>query len=306
MAYFENINLEKGMYHIPGKSFTEVLEDIDCSENYNGTELHGLDAFERQLKRFDIKVGGKASDSVEKFFSSAGASALFPEYVARAVASGMESTDKVSDIVATVTKIDSLDYRPITTDGTEDSSLEVTAEGDELPKVEIKSAKNLVSLKKHGRMLETSYEALRFQRLDLFTVTLKQIGAFIAASQIKDAAEVLAKGDGNVAGISFADAMRAIMQLEEFKDSTAGQSFHGTGALMTPLGAKLIHVPSMESGKIIGLDKNAALEMVQAGDIITETDKLIDRQLDRAAISVISGFSRIYDGAAAGLAFDAE
>lgn len=26
MAYFENISLEKGMYHVPGKSFTQVLE----------------------------------------------------------------------------------------------------------------------------------------------------------------------------------------------------------------------------------------------------------------------------------------
>ena len=32
---------------------------------------------------------------------------------------------------------------------------------------------------KRGRMLVASYEAIRFQRLDLFTVTLKQIGAYI-------------------------------------------------------------------------------------------------------------------------------
>ena len=37
--------------------------------------------------------------------------------------------------------------------------------------------------------------------------------------------------------------------------------------------------------------------MVQAGDIITESDKLIDRQLERAVISTITGFSRIFDGA---------
>ena len=37
--------------------------------------------------------------------------------------------------------------------------------------------------------------------------------------------------------------------------------------------------------------------MVQVGDVITESDKLIDRQLERAAISTITGFSRIFDGA---------
>ena len=37
MAHFENITLEKGMYSVPGKSFTQVLEELDSSENYRGT-----------------------------------------------------------------------------------------------------------------------------------------------------------------------------------------------------------------------------------------------------------------------------
>jgi len=39
MAHFENITLEKGMYSVPGKSFTQVLEELDSSENYRGTSL---------------------------------------------------------------------------------------------------------------------------------------------------------------------------------------------------------------------------------------------------------------------------
>ena len=39
-----------------------VLEKLDPSENYRGTALEGLDAFSRQLKRFDIKVKGRNSD----------------------------------------------------------------------------------------------------------------------------------------------------------------------------------------------------------------------------------------------------
>ena len=37
--------------------------------------------------------------------------------------------------------------------------------------------------------------------------------------------------------------------------------------------------------------------MVQAGGVTTDYDKLIDRQLERASISVIAGFSRTFDGA---------
>ena len=43
------------------KGFLAELESIDPSENYKGTSLEGLDAFERQLKRFDIKVSGNMS-----------------------------------------------------------------------------------------------------------------------------------------------------------------------------------------------------------------------------------------------------
>ena len=75
---FNNIKLEKGLY-TSGKSFTQTLESMDPSVNYAGTDLEGLDAFQRQLKRFDIKVSGKGSDSIEKFFRTTDSAALFPE-----------------------------------------------------------------------------------------------------------------------------------------------------------------------------------------------------------------------------------
>lgn len=81
MANFENITIEKGMYQQKGKTLTDVLETLDPSENYKGTALSNLDAFSRQLKRFDIKVNGSGSDCVEKFFQSSDSAALFPEYV---------------------------------------------------------------------------------------------------------------------------------------------------------------------------------------------------------------------------------
>ena len=123
MAIYETINLEKGMYQ-SGRSLTEVLEALDPSENYKGTALENLDAFSRQLKRFDIKVSGKGSDTVEKFFATSNSAALFPEYVSRAVHTGMEEADVLSDVVATVTRIDGMDYRSITsTPGEDDKSL---------------------------------------------------------------------------------------------------------------------------------------------------------------------------------------
>ena len=84
---YENIKIEKGLY-TTGKSFTQALEALDPSENYKGTSLEGLDAFERQLKRFDIKVSGKDCDTVSKFFQTTDSAALFPEFVSRSIKLG--------------------------------------------------------------------------------------------------------------------------------------------------------------------------------------------------------------------------
>lgn len=330
MANYENIRLEKGLY-TTGKSFTQALESIDPSENYIGTSLEGLDAYQRQLKRFGIHVNGKNSDTVEKFFKTSDSAALFPEYINRAVKQGAESVNKVDNIVATTTKIDSLDYRSITSvEDDESKELRVVNEGAVIPSTTIKTQENLVKLHKRGRMLVASYEAVKFQRLDLFTVTLRQIGAYIARSQLKDAVEVLINGDGNnnAAAViettasgtltyadlvklwaSFepyqmttmvvgADMMSQLLNMSEFKDAAAGLTFHGTGKCITPLGAEIIRCDSVPASKIIALDKSCALEKVQAGEIITDFDKLIDRQLERAAISTIAGFAKIYTDAA--------
>ena len=325
MAFYDNLKLEKGMYNSGNKSFTQVLEELDCSKNYEGTELEGLDAYQRQLKRFDIKVGGRSSDAVEKFFQTSDSAALFPEYA-----------NLLPSIVATTTTIQSMDYRTITASPSEDDKeLKPVVEGAQIPQTVVRTQDNLVKLHKRGRMLVSSYEALRFQKLDLFTVTLRQIGAYIARAQLKDAVDVLLNGDGNDNALTptslsskptYTDivklwgelapyelntmlastvTMQDLLNIDEFKDATAGLNFQGTGKLVTPLGANLLHVPSLKDKTIIGLDKNCALEMVQAGDVITDYDKLIDRQLERATISTIAGFAKIFTGAAKAASYTA-
>ena len=173
MAYcYDNLKLEKGMYHEAGRSFTQVLESRDPSEQYRGTALEGLDAFQRQLKRFDIKVKGTGSDVVEKFFRTADSAVLFPEYIARSVRQGMEETDLLPQLTAAVTRFDGMDYRSITSEaGGEEKELRRVDEGTEIPSTTVKVQENLVKLNKRGRMLVASYEAVRCQKLDLFSVS---------------------------------------------------------------------------------------------------------------------------------------
>lgn len=330
MELYKTISIDKSMYNRRGKTFSQVLEELDPSTNYKNTPLEKLDAFGRQLKRFDIRVSGAQSDMVEKFFQTSSSAALFPEYVSRAIKLGMEYANALPDITATVTKIDGMDYRSIVSDPDDDTkSLKVVSEGAFLPQTTIKTQESLVKLLKRGRMLVSTYEALRFQRLDLFTVTLKQIGAYIARTQLADAVNVLVNGDGNSNAAKVINAsasgtlkytdlvrlwteltpyelntllvptalMEKILAMPEMQDSQATLDFHGTGRMITPMGAKLIHVPTLDSDKIVGIDKTCALEMVQAGDVLVDYDKLIDRQLERATVSVISGFAKLFNDA---------
>lgn len=323
---FDNIKLEKGLYST-AKGFTAALEELDPSENYAGTELEGLDAYQRQLKRFDIKVSGAGSDSVSKFFQTTDSAALFPEYVSRAVQQGIEETDILSKITATTTNIDSLDYRAIeSVPDDDDKTLAAVAEGAKIPETTIKTKEKLTKLHKRGRMLVASYEAIKFQKLDLFTVTLKQIGAYIARSQMDDVMDVIVNCgitpilvDGGLTYKNIVDLwsefslynmttilagskeIASMLNMSEFRDSAAGLNCHGTGRMITPFGAEIVKYKPFDEGVMFALDKSAAIEKVQAGGVATEYDKLIDRQLERVSITAVAGFSVIFSDAIKGL-----
>ena len=110
----------------------------------------------------------------------------------------MEENDILPAITATTTVIDAMDYRSIYSNPTdEEKELKAVEEGAAIPETEVKTKEHLVKLTKRGRMLVASYDALRFQKLDLFGVMLRQIGAHIQKQQLADAVNVLMAGDGN-------------------------------------------------------------------------------------------------------------
>ena len=334
---YDNLRVEKGMYRQEGMSFTQVLESLDPSENYRGTALEGTDAFQRQLKRFGIRAKGAGSSPVEKFFRTMDSAVLFPEYIARTVRQGMEENDILPAITATTTIIDAMDYRSIYSVPTDDDmELKDVEEGATIPETEVKTKEHLISLSKRGRMLVASYEAIRFQKLDLFSVMLRQIGAHIQKQQLSDAVDVLINGDDNdnaavqytigttpISGtkgtlgydqlvefwgqfdpftmntlLCSTGCMTKMLKIPELQNPLTGLNFQGTGKLTTPLGAQLHRTSAVADGVIIGLDNRYALEQVRAGDVLVEYDKLIDRQLERAAITSIAGFGKICTGAA--------
>ncbi len=322
---FDNINLDKGLY-TAGKSFTQALESVDPSENYRGTALEGLDAYERQLKRFGIRVSGAHSDRIEKFFTSTQTAALLTEFITRTVTRGMEEASKLNNIVATTTQIEGRDYRSVSC---ENEALNPSVpDGEPLYPATITSKNSLVFIQKYGRYINASYEALRYQRLELFGVLLRRIGADIAEEQFINARTVLSMGDGNAnteahslslpSDLTYEDLLslwnmlspfslttilasqtmaQKILSLPEMRDGSAGLDFHGSGNLVTPMGAELIKLPVDTNDFILAFDKNYALEMVKADGVIVDYDRIIDRQFHSAGISSSVGFAKIFKDA---------
>ena len=314
---YDTINLEKGLYNITGKSFTEALRDLDSDENYVGTELEGLDAYERQLKRFDIKVSGPGSDRVEKFFKTTQSAVLFPEFVRRCIKAGMDQASVLPYVVAAETYTDGIDYHGITL--TDSGSSEAVAAGTALPITSVGNASATVAISKYGRQIQTVYEVLRKQRLDLFAVVLKSVGAKISVIINNAAATALIAGasssDTSVKDtITYSElaafwagmenhsmnvmltspaTMAKILALTEMSDCTADDN----GVVTTPFGVKLVKCPGLANGTIIGVDKGSALEAVFGSDVIVDSDKLISSQIDNIAFSVSVGFAKIFPDA---------
>lgn len=312
---YNEITLEKGLYNITGKSFTDALRELDPDENYAGTELEGLDPFERQLKRFDIKVNGASSDRVEKFFKTTQSAVLFPEFVRRCIKAGMDQASVLPYVVAATTYTDGIDYHGISLTEAADA---VTDAGAALPITTVKNAAATVAISKYGRQIQTIYEVIRKQRLDLFAVVLKSAGAKISGAVNKAAADALIKSiessetastsiaytdlasfwakleNHNMTAMLVSPAMMAnILALTEMSDCTGDAN----GVITTPFGVKLVKCPGLAADTVIGVDQSCALEAVFGSDIIVDSEKLISNQIDNIAFSVSVGFSQIYPSA---------
>ncbi|MBP1561493.1 MAG: hypothetical protein J6C96_09680 [Oscillospiraceae bacterium] len=314
---YNTIKIEKGLYNLSGKTFTQALEALDPSENYSDEALRKMDAYERQLKRFDIKVKGVNADKVDKFFQSTESAALFPEFVRRAVEKGMNS-GCINRITAAVSAADGIDCRGIMLSDGDEAYTVTAAAGGELPKSSITLTSAPVALKKFGRLVSAPYEAVRQQRLDVFAVALGAVGAKLAKAVEGAAISALTKDvtpDSMVGSAfnyselaafwgSFTDCeMNAVIcspataaKILAFDEMNKAVTANG-GNMVTPFGAEIVVSSAAPDGVIIGIDKRCALEMIRNGDVIVETDKLISKQSDVTAVAVTAGFSVISESA---------
>ena len=306
---YNDIRLEKGLYNLSDKSFTAALEELDPSSAYCGTPLEQLDAFERQLKRFNIRVNGADCDRVEKFFSTTESAVLFPEFVTRCIRKGFDET-VLSSVCAVKTISGSGQYLGCVLD--DSAEYTPSQQAALLPSATVRESGQAIVLEKFGRLISASYEAIRQQRLDVFGVMLRSIGVKLAVTVVKKAVEVLVEDAETIttSALTYADLAELygsfdcfdmttviaspevaskIVAMEQLSDTTADAS----GRMFLPFGSELVKTSAADNDTVIGIDKSFALEFITSSDLVMETDKLIDRQLDQITVSITCGFRKI-------------
>ncbi len=315
---YDSVKLEKGMYHLANRTFTQALEAADPSAQYEGTPLASLDAFERQLKRFDIRVSGENCDRVEKFFTTTESAVLFPEFVRRAIKRGMEESI-LPELTAASASVNATSCKSFSVDETDGSYSAVTAEGVSLKKTVITEGSS-IALDKFGRVISASYETVRQQRIDVFAVMLRAVGRKLAGAvagkaltvlknsvtAINSAGSTLAYADLTALYGQFTDYdltaviaspanAAAILSMTQMHDRTLDEN----GEVRLPFGAKLIKSAAVADDTVIGISGSYALAAITGTDVLLESDRLIDCQLDRIAVSVRIGFQPLMTGAVA-------
>lgn len=185
-----------------GMTLSHYLETIDPSDKHND----GLDAFERQLKRFGIVAKsipekGIWADLVEKFYTADDGEEvpyLFPEYINRVARRALMADDILSEMVAIRTPIDSNAYRALYLQHDEANAKKVRVEqGAEIPRSKITIGDKAITIAKYGRRIDATYEAIRRMRIDMLNLHIEMIMKQAALDRATDAYSVLMLGDGN-------------------------------------------------------------------------------------------------------------
>lgn len=332
------LKLEKELYQeaeSEGVSFTEKLEKLDPTGNYENTKFSKLDAFERQLVAHGLKINSGNVALIEDFYRTTSSSVLFPEFINRNVKIGMQlgkREARVDDVIATTTTIDSNTYKSIALD--EDAinaDYRRVAEGAEFPKVSIRIKEKEVYLGKIGLKIDSSYEAMKYSKVNMFAIAMQVIGRKLATNMVKEALEILINGDGNSnsAGsvssatsgtLAYNDLIKLeeefdvfesdiwignkatifkILTLSQFQEPLIGAEFVKTGKFFSPLGNQLLQNEGVADSIVLGFNKKAGVEMIEvSGASLVESDRIIGKQINETVISKIVGFQKIWDNSA--------
>ena len=184
----------------------------------------------------------------------------------------------------------------------------------------IRETDDAIALAKYGRLITASYETVRTQRIDIFAVMLRAVGrklaAAIAGSALTAVTSAVTPIETATTSLAYADLTNLYAQFTDYDLTTviaspavigtilameqmAERTLDANGNVRLPFGAKLIASSALDDKTLVGISKDYAVACLMGSDVMLESDRLIDCQLDRIAVSVRAGFQPLMTGAAA-------
>jgi len=316
---------------VRGQGLYETLQGLGLGHAHYFRAL-GTTVEDYCAQEFGVDLGRV---TVERFFQSdPNAKWLFPDLVRESVLAGMQRKPVYRDLIIRDEPVTSTAFDvPYVDDAPEETEMRTVAEGAAIPESELRYGDRVVRLKKVGRGVIASYEVVRRMSVDMLRVHLQRMGEQLGLALDERLASVLIAGDSSGSGTAAAqintvsagsfdyqDLVRAYLGLStaqhftpthflisaataetvlQFEEIAASPRFDfaATGALPSPLGAKLVVMPGQPDEKITLLDAGYAVQKITEQDVLVESDKLINQQWDRTYLSLVTDFAVIYEKA---------
>lgn len=324
--YLENVKSEKMGTPSPYYGLDPIDMHKKRWEYKAKNEAPPLRAFEEICKAAGLKAWSAGSDTVEKWLSYSDTAILFAEVISDRVFASLIKNSVQQNYIAVNTQITGNEYSKIMLDDVEaDRQLAEVAKGQELPIKLIKIGKHKVNLKKFGLDIRCAYEDVKWQRVNVLGVVYDRIGLQMAVDGMDDLVYTAINGDGNsntpgttitpatANSIEMADciewwtAMPNPYSMNRHLSRKAIRIKYATALADLKIGLTQfesnigINIPlydewdtsTVTTGYFIGFDTRYAMEYVTNGEALTETDKIIQRQIQDVTFSIWEGHSVI-------------
>lgn len=192
-----------------GMSLNDAISDVFGGEIQD--KIKENEAFAKmsplQIVMHDAGINkySKVGDIMDLAYTSGGTDTnewLFPAWVESTLRETAYAQDIINYVVDTTIGVDSNVVKAATLNLLSEENKKALkrariAEGADLPTAIIKIGEQAVTLWKHGRAIEMTYEAVRRMRIDLFTKHMNAIINDVAWQNLEAAVDVLQNGDGN-------------------------------------------------------------------------------------------------------------